>query len=127
MDEFGNQARAGIPWSDDQAIGRPHASPQGVAVAMIPGGQVERRQLREGARLNQSVEVRRRDGSVWRAYARQLPLPADPGEADRAAGQAACVLDLLVQAVAAADLARQARSAMLAWNAAPPPWTARFT
>jgi hypothetical protein len=127
MDEFGNQVRAGIPWSDDQTMGLAHASPHGVAVAMIPGGQVERRQLREGARLNQSVEVRRRDGSVWRAYARQLALPADPGEADRAADQAACVLDLLVQAVAAADLARQARGAMLAWNATPPPWAARFT
>ena len=127
MDEFVSQAHAGTPCPDDHTAGWPWSGPHGVAMAMIPGGQVERRQQRDGARLNQSVEVRRRDGSVWRAYARQLALPADPGEADRATEQAARVLDLLVQAVAAADTARQARGAMLAWDASPPPWAAHYT
>jgi hypothetical protein len=98
-----------------------------LAVAVIPGGQVERWQQREGARLHQSIEVRRRDGSVWTAYARQFALPADPREADRATKQASCVLELTAQAVAAADTARQARGAMLDWETAPPAWVTHYT
>ena len=37
----------------------------------------------------------RRDGSVWTAYARQMALPTDPGEADRATRRASCVLGRL--------------------------------
>lgn len=97
-----------------------------LGVATIPGGQVERRQQRDGHRLHQSVELRRRDGSVWTAYTSNLALPADPGEADRATQQASWVLGLLAQAVAAADTARQARSVMLDWDAAPSAWVAHY-
>jgi hypothetical protein len=126
MDDFGNQARVGLPCADDGVTGWTLTGATTVGVAMIPGGQVERRQHREGARLRQTVEVHRRDGSVWTAYARQTALPTDPGEANRATEQASCVLGLLAQAVAAADTARQARGAMLQWDSAPPPWAAHY-
>jgi hypothetical protein len=121
MDLFAHDARMGSPCAGNGIPG----SANRCEVAAIPGGQVERRQLRNGDHLNQTVEVRRRDGSVWTAYARQLALPADPGEADRTTELASCVLDLLARAVAAADTARQARGAMLDPDAAPP-WAAHY-
>jgi hypothetical protein len=129
MDHFANPAPADVPCARDGILGWALSDTRGtttLGVAPIPGGQVERRQQRDGARLCQSVEVHRRDGSVWTAYARQLALPTDPGEADRATRQASCVLGLLAQAVAAADTARQARGTMLDWDSAPPPWTAHY-
>ena len=127
MGQFGKRVRAGDPRAIDDSSGWALTGPSGLTVAPIPGGQVERRQQREGAHLSQTVEIRRRDGSVWTAYARQVALPTDPGEADRATKQASCVLTLLAQAVAAADTARQARGMMLDWDAAPPPWAAHYT
>jgi hypothetical protein len=129
MDPFVNQAPADVPCAGDGIPGWALAGTFGatpLGVATIPGGQVERRQQRDGARLRQTVEVHRRDGSVWTAYARQLALPADPGEADRATRQASCVLGLLAQAVAAADTARQARGTMLDSSTTPPPWDAHY-
>src|SRR5215212_185025 len=99
MNEYGKPAQVITPRPDGVLLGSPDGGALAVAIAAIPGGQVERRQQREGARLSQSVEVRRRDGSVWTAYARQVALPSDPGEADRATEQASCVLALLAQAV----------------------------
>jgi predicted Zn-dependent protease len=130
MDHLANQAPADLPLVGDGIPGWALAGTLGAAtlgVATIPGGQVERHQQRDGDRLRQTVEVHRRDGSVWTAFARQLALPADPGEADRATRQASCVLGLLAQAVAAADTARQARGIMLDWNTAPPPWAAHYS
>ncbi|MFC7474711.1 hypothetical protein ACFQS7_10125 [Dankookia sp. GCM10030260] len=115
-----------MPCADSSVTGWTLTGATTVGVAMIPGGQVERRQLREGCRLRQTIEVHRRDGSVWTAYARQTALPKDPGEANRAAEQAACVLGLLAQAVAAADTARLARGAMLEWTPTPPPWAVHY-
>ena len=132
MDDFGNQARLGLlhadsfPCAHDDFTQWPLTGATTVGVAMIPGGQVERRQQRDGARLCQTVDVRRCDGSVWTAYTRQYVLPTDPGAADRATEQASSVLGLLAQAVAAADTARQARGAMLEWDVAPPPWMAHY-
>ena len=129
MDHLAPQAPADLPIAGDGIPGWALAGSLGAApcgVATIPGGQVERHQHRDGARLRQTVEVHRRDGSVWTAYARQSVLPADPGEADRATRQASCVLGLLAQAVAAADTARQARGTMLDWDSAPPPWAAHY-
>ena len=110
MDQFGKRVRGGRSPRIDDSSGWALTGPSGLTVAPIPGGQVERRQQREGAHLSQTVEIRRRDGSVWTAYARQVALPTDPGEADRSdeAGLLG-VLTLLAQAVAAADTARQAR------------------
>jgi hypothetical protein len=97
-----------------------------IAVTTIPGGQVEQRQCRDGAQLRQTVEVRRHGGSVWTAYERHLALPADPDEAERATWQATHVLALFAQAMAAADTAREARSAMLGWDTPEPPWAAQY-
>ena len=129
MDHFVKQGPADLPFGGDgipawSLAGAPVAAAHGVAT--IPAGQVERRQQRDGDRLRQTVEVHRPDGSIWTAYARQLALPAEPGEADRATRQASCVLGLLAQAVAAADTARQARGTMLDWDSAPPPWAAHY-
>lgn len=124
MHEFGGGARPRAPW--DGAFGDDGTLPAApaVPVASIPGGLVARRQHREGGRLRQTVEIRRHDGSVWTAYARQLALPADPGEAERATEQASHVLALLAAALAAADTAREARGQML--EGAPPPWAASY-
>lgn len=126
MDDFGGHARNGLLRADDGVPDWSLSSVATLGVAMIPGGQVERRQQRDGARLSQTIEVRRRDGSVWTAYARDLALPANPTDADRAAERAVCVLGLLAQAVAAADTARQARGTMLEWDSVPPPWAAHY-
>jgi hypothetical protein len=126
MDDFGDQAPTGAFLGDDGPAEWALAGTAAVPVTTISGGRVEQRQERMGERLRQTVEIRRRDGSVWTAYARQLALPADPGEAERATEQASCVLNLLAQAVAAADTARQARGTMLEWDAGPPPWAAHY-
>ncbi|TDH61067.1 hypothetical protein E2C06_19005 [Dankookia rubra] len=126
MDHLAHQTRAGLPGASDEGAAWAPMGAAAAELAVIPGGQVERRQQREGTRLQQTVRIRRRDGSVWTALARQLALPADPGEADRATAQASHVLDLLARAVGAADTARQARGAMLEWDQSPPPWAARY-
>jgi hypothetical protein len=126
MDEFGGEARARAAGDVGFADGGTMDAAPAVAVATVPSGRIERRQQREGGRLCQTVEIRRRDGSVWTAYARQLALPADPGEADRATEQATHVLALLAAALAAADTAREARGQMLEWAPARPPWTASY-
>ena len=99
---------------------------QTVLIDAIPGGQVERRQHREGASLSQTIALRRQDGSVWTAYARQHPLPSDPGAANRATREASSILMLMAQAVAAADTARQARSVMLDWDGPMPAWQVHY-
>lgn len=126
MDEFAWQS--GIPALPDVGFGPAGALAvaNGGTATAIPGGQVERRQQRAGDRLSQVVEIRRRDGSVWTAYAREVDLPADPGEAQRTAEEASHVLALLAQAVVAADRAREARGVMLGWMASPPAWAARY-
>lgn len=126
MDHFTNLARVDVPDGLDDGSSWAGTGTTRLDVATVAGGQVERRQRRDGGRLQQTVEVRRRDGSVWIAYDRQLALPADPTEAGRAMNQAACVLDLLAGAVAAADNARQARGAMLEWEEPTPPWAANY-
>jgi hypothetical protein len=127
MNDHGYRWHTGAPQGEDVPVEWAMAGALPVAVAAIPGGQVEQRQQREGMRLRQTVEIRRRDGSVWTAYARQFALPADPGEAARATERASHVLALLAQAVAAADTAREARGAMLDWSAPQPPWALHYT
>ncbi|MCB4824577.1 hypothetical protein [Roseicella aerolata] len=126
MDRLGVIGCIDTPWDDDIAAERAMSEAPAIAVATIPGGRVEQRQCRDGAQLRQTVEIRRHGGPVWTAYARRFALPADPGEAERATGQATHVLALFAQAMAAADTAREARSAMLAWDAPEPPWAAQY-
>jgi hypothetical protein len=91
-------------------------------VRAIPGGRISRSQARLGDRLCQNVEIRRPDGSVWNAYARELPLPAEPEAAARLARTASSVLGLAMDAVAAADTARLGRCEILRQQAATPSW-----
>lgn len=86
-------------------------------------GRIERRQEREGEALWQTIAIRRRDGTLWTAFARRLVLPRDPGLASRVEQRAACVLALTAGALEAVDAARQARSAMLDGDEAPPAWS----
>lgn len=87
---------------------------------------VEHHHRRDGTSLHQSIELRRHDGSTWTAYSRQLLLPTDDIAAELTTRQANCVLDLLAQALAAAESARHARGVMLEWAPPTPPWFARY-
>lgn len=123
MNGYGKRNPLTLP----SGVGLADPSPAtGHRAVAIPGGQVEQHQHSDGTSLSQTVELRRPDGSVWTAYARRHPLPTDPAAASRATGQATSILTLLAGAVAAVDIARQARGVMLDWDGPPPAWQLRY-
>ncbi|WP_137126145.1 hypothetical protein [Roseomonas sp. HF4] len=101
----------------------PHASRSGDAAHVPPtapdpwepviepvvGGRVSRSQDICASTLRQVVELRRPDGSVWRAYERHVVLPDDATKSGRVVREATTILALAAGAVAASDTARIAR------------------
>ncbi len=73
--------------------------------------------------LRQAVDLRRPDGTVWRAYTRNLALPEEASAVARLVREATIILDLAARAIAAADTARAGRAAPRPWpgtTAGPP-------
>jgi hypothetical protein len=79
-------------------------------VEEVPGGRISRSQDIAAGALVQLVELRRPDGSVWRAYERRVVLPKDASLLARLVGEATAILALAASAVAASDTARMSRS-----------------
>lgn len=101
-------SRASSP--SDDAHCRPAASdPWEPIVEAVAGGQISRSQDIVAGALRQAVELRRPDGSVWRAYERLVVLPTDTTKLGRLVREATTTLALAANAVAASDSARIAR------------------
>lgn len=113
-DEPQRHAPPGTPRASRSAGGAPAApDPWEPVVEAVAGGRICWSQDIVGKALRQSVDLRRPDGSVWRAYERLVVLPDNAGMLEPVLRQATTILALAARAVAAADTARIARSSGL--------------